>query len=376
MATTLVLGVAWALPGCWDYKEMENRAFVQMLGIDRREGQFEVTIQVINSQKAVGGGGGGGMRGGGEGAKAIPPFRALTARGKTVGQAINSLSGVLFREIDFEHLKVILIGEELARFGLDRIDFLDRDRKIPMNALLGVSHDPVSEVLRAATPGTQSPAEFLSKGMTHRGTRSNRTVEANFWTVFNRHLDSRLEDAFMPGVTSKLYGINYRGLAVFKKNRLAGWLNEEETAYFNGIKNEYFTSPEIPVEDPRLEGGRGFLMFDQGRGQYEVDLREGKPVLTFRAEILARLSGLPRGRIDSVKDQRRIARIFAEAEEKRYRAVIERLQKLGSDAIGFGEKLRQKRPDHPALRDWPSAYRGAPVEVDIQIQITTRGTRK
>ena len=98
---------ALLLTGCWDDAEINGRAFVLGFGMDaaREKGNYSFTFELAIP-----------VSGESDSSGAIRyTLRALTA--ETPGQAIHALEKDLGRQINFEQLNLILIGEALSREG-------------------------------------------------------------------------------------------------------------------------------------------------------------------------------------------------------------------------------------------------------------------
>lgn len=87
--------------GCWDFRGLDQRGFVLMVGIDRREDdKFRLSLQMQTATPGQQDGqGGGGQR----------PYRVLTGEGDTIREAFERARADIFRELDLTFMDTIVI---------------------------------------------------------------------------------------------------------------------------------------------------------------------------------------------------------------------------------------------------------------------------
>ncbi|BDG62398.1 Ger(x)C family spore germination protein [Caldinitratiruptor microaerophilus] len=355
LAAALALAVASA--GCWDFRDTDERALVLMVGIDRGQtAPYQVSVQIPIP------------RGGAPEALIASDFRVLAEEGRTVEEALEKIRASLYRFMELGQVKVVIVGEAVAREGLGGIDWLWHSRRFPAVAFLAVAREPVAEVIRARTPPVALPALFLYHAFRPTHGVDDGVVPVERWQALQR-LRSPLEDVFLPGVTSRKYGLNVEGVAVFREGRLVGWFSPEESRTFNRLRSTRFYGS---LAVPRGGGGKpGDLLLTGGRSRYGVRVGAGgEPVLWAHLEAQAAV------RERDEMPIRELEAAGARQLEEETRRVLARLQALGADPLGFGERLRRLDPTHPAVAGpeaWRRAYARAPLEVEAVIRIRTTG---
>ncbi|MCL2198015.1 MAG: endospore germination permease [Defluviitaleaceae bacterium] len=137
-----------AFTGCWDRVEIENRAFVVAMGVDRQEESYVVTLSIPII--------------GEEGEN--PEGHITKESGKTVTEAIKKLDAKNDKSLYFGQTKLVIIGTSLlekpekltpAIASLDNI--LKAKRRIHVLA----AKDP-TDILEAKPPGEVLPGAYLS----------------------------------------------------------------------------------------------------------------------------------------------------------------------------------------------------------------------
>ena len=121
-----LLATVTLLSGCWDYFDLERRAPVMGIGIDRAEGPdggFVVTAEIpratLASQTSLTGGPRGGQR---------EPYILVTARGATIGEALHNLNATIARRALWEQVISVVISEDVLQEGISPLlDLFNRN---------------------------------------------------------------------------------------------------------------------------------------------------------------------------------------------------------------------------------------------------------
>lgn len=375
----LLLGLAATLliSGCWDYRDIDNRALAIMIGIDRGEKKsHQVCVQIALPSKlkiARGGAGGGG---GGERDK---PYRVMCAEGAGVALALDDIRASLTQDLDTSHLKIVVVGAEMARAGLDQIDWVARNLQMMNTAFITVARGRSEEVVRAETESEEIPAFYLYHAYSGEFTRSRAVTPQHVWQVYYRDLMSGAHDPVLPAVTGRKYGLNFQGYGVFRGQRLAGWvdgLDAETLGMFLGRRISGTLQTSFPGQPEAVTG----LFVNNGSVKRAVELREGQPVLRISMRLSGDMRGLRTGvAVLNTQIERKLEEGYARDAERRVRSLIRKLQEMGTDPLGFRERLRRLDPSHPAVTDeqiWLRMYAEAPLEVRAEVTMVTPGTKK
>ena len=104
----LLLVIVCLLSGCWDREELEDKAYVIGLGLDRskHKGKIKVTMLLANPEV-------GSMQGGGGSTE--KPREIITFDANDFIAAKATANAIISRNISYELLKILIISEEYAR---------------------------------------------------------------------------------------------------------------------------------------------------------------------------------------------------------------------------------------------------------------------
>ncbi len=112
------------LAGCWDKKELNDLAIAVGLAIDKSEGGYKLSTQIVNPSEVSPQANSSG----------ITPVTVRSKQGKTMYEAIRRLSLTNSRRIYTSHLRLLVISEEVAKEGITEVlDYLSRDKDFRAN---------------------------------------------------------------------------------------------------------------------------------------------------------------------------------------------------------------------------------------------------
>lgn len=236
----LLVFVCLLLTGCYDYKELNTLAILSATSIDYQDGEFMVTAQEINPQAPD------------KTAVIQAPFFIYTGTGKSLQEAYRSITMTSSKFLYSHHLQLLLISENVAKEKLSEIiDFYLRNPAIrtEFNVIIYKNKNP----LEIITPITDISAAAIMNTIT----TNTKYLGTSKLMTFNELVDNYLnenqelvvpamdvinnsdEGESIKNVESSIVKENYQleNLAVFKNNKLLGYLNKEEALAYNYLKN-------------------------------------------------------------------------------------------------------------------------------------------
>lgn len=377
----LALLFTLVLSGCWERKELNEIAFVLGIGIDKAEKGYTVSMQVVIpsaiSSQSTGGGGGTGV-----------PVVVYKFTVPTFYDAQRMLNLDSSRTSYLGHIRVLVIGEELARSGVGEIlDVFKRSREPRMDFYVMVARGTTaSDVLNVLTPMDKLPANKLFSSLDNSYKDSAKTVAVTL-DDFIENLLSQGENPVLTGVevmgnpkdgeeksnverTTPKTRLEYHTVAVFRKDKLIGWLNEGETIGYNYI-NDKVTSHSGPIAGK----DRKPIVIEaiQASTKRKVKIIDGEPHIYLNVKALCNIEEVQS--IENLESESTIRRLEKETEKR----IIERMQntveqvnnRFNADIMGFGQsiyhaspkawtKLQQKKGDD-YLKSLPIHYSASVV---------------
>jgi spore germination protein KC len=363
----LALLMAMALAGCWDLEELTKRTVVLAIGLDEAPtGRVRVSLQipVVEELLIVPSGA----------AVSTKPFSIISAEGKSAFAAVPGLQSKTQMDLFLGHVKIIMINTAVAKKGLrDVVEFVSRHPTLPPQALLVLTDWQAREVLDQTLMDKRIPA-YSMVTFFHGSAKKDRVFPQRAWK-FNQIIASKTQDAYIPLMDylpdEKRLLIN--GLGVFDRDRLVGRLSGEETRMFGllagKISNGYLS---VPVKR------HGRLAFRKVNARAKTKLwRTGED---WHCEIKLRVSGyLIESTIGETlltsRDLKEIQTATAAYLNREMGKTLRHLQRLNSDILALGERMRATHSREWTAMDWEQVYPRMKIKVSVQFHIPRAGTK-
>ncbi|MCV9886757.1 Ger(x)C family spore germination protein [Metabacillus halosaccharovorans] len=367
--------------GCWSKKDLNELAIVTAIGIDKTEDGYSVSIQVLNPSELAGNTSSG---------------RTEVARfiksGETVFEALRKLSTDTPRRVYLAHLREVVFGEELAREGIGKaLDFISRDHEMRTDFYITVAKgSTAADILNIQTAIEKVPANKLFNAL-----ENSEIVWAAAKTV---KLDELINSIVSKGKEPVLTGIYHYGsaevgsnienvhnvspetglridyLAVFKKDKLIGWLNMNESKGFNYITDN-IKNTAVTIEQ---EDGKITIETLRSKTKVKGKMEKGKPVIDITVTPEGNIADVESS-IDLSKPENidKLEKKYADNIKEKVQTSVQKVQEdFQSDIFGFGEVIHRADPKAwKGLEDnWDEHFTNLNVNVHVKTEIRRLGT--
>jgi len=180
--TLVSLSLIFPLTGCWNSRELNDLAIVSAIGIDKAasKDEYRVTFQLVNpSATATSAGASTGQ----------PPITIYTSTDHTLFGALRKTSKQASRQLFFAHTQLIVIGEDLARSGIDNLfDIFERSHELRLNSAILVSRDTdAASILKVLIPVENQPAVGLVKKAKNTSKLWGENRDVNVYEAIRRY---------------------------------------------------------------------------------------------------------------------------------------------------------------------------------------------
>lgn len=373
----LLLLLPLFLTGCWDRVEIQDRLFVMSVAIDKtkesagKRSYFEFTAQLTEARALSG--------------KAnnphISPVWNATTSGPSIFECIRLMATRVARQPYYEHLQSIVIGEELAKEGIDRaLDLFYRDhesrRKIKLIIAKGAAKDAL-HVKPKLLPVSGRYISLLTEEGEAKTARLPKTASIGQFSS-NYHNGG---NSVLPAIRTEKHEVKMAGGAIMKGDQLIGWLSDQDVKALRWINGTFSAGDEIIVQKIRKEKMPKFTTLEVkgARSTVKTSIQNGQPVISLyiRGEGNLAEDGLGHNpTLDKIKDREQL--INHEIKKKAERLIALMQKKYKTDIFGFGEELR--RHQYPYWKahqhDWDEQFQNVEVQVDVQTFIRRTGQFK
>jgi spore germination protein KC len=370
------------LTGCWDRRELNELAITLALGIDKVDDEYQVTAQVvvpseISTKTSTG----------------RSPVTLFQAKGETVYEALRKMTKGSPRKIYPGHLRMLVLGEELAEEGIEEsLELLSRDWELRSDFFVVIAKDlTAGEVLDVTTTIESIPANKMFNTL--------KTSEAAWAATNGIILDELIADLTSEGKEAVLTGIlvtgdqemgsskqnvesitpaariEYDDLAVFKKDKLVGWLTERESRGYNDIVNEVQNTVSA-ISCP--EEGKATIEIIQLDSKMKGKINKGKPEVDVTIKVKGNIGEVEcQINLSEEKSIVELEKITKKKMEETINLTIETAQKqYKSDIFGFGEAIHRSNPKEwkKIKEQWDEEFSEMTANVKVDVKLVHTGT--
>lgn len=368
--------------GCWNRNEMNNLSIVLALGIDKAGDKYEISAQYIDPSAATRN----------QGSNRSPTV-VMSETQPSVFEALRKVTTKTSRRLYVSHLRFIVFDEQTAREGISQmLDFLFRDHEVRPDFYMAVAKNcRAKDVI-----GFVSPTEKLPGIDMYRSLKTSEKI----WSPTSAVNVKDLMIAFSKeGVEPVLTGMSltgniekgktmenanspispaeykYEGIGVFHRDRLVGWLNEDESKAYSYITNN-IRSTAGRVSCP---GGKSWFTIELTKSKVKVTpiIRDGEPHVKLKVAIEANLGEIQCS-VDIMDPQQ-----FKTLENSARKQVIgilnggiKKVQQYGADIFGFGEFFHRKFPKQwrSWKENWDEKFKNdLTYEIDMDYRLVHHG---
>lgn len=374
----LVVIILITLTGCYNYRELNDLAIVSAISVSKVDEEYNVIVQVVKPKKE-------------QDTSNInqPNFITFKSKGETLQEAFRLIVKESPKKIYGAQMQVLLLDESVAKDDLsDILDFFAREPEVRNEFYVLVSkNDNVLEVL---TPldniSSQNIMESLEANNKYLGYANLVTFNDLLAYYQNERIQIALPSIYLTGNidegdkdeniddsmvdTSVVLG----PLAIFKGNKLIGYLSEEESLAYNivmdNITNALITNK---YDDDK------YIVSEliKSKTDLEVDSKNNKINITVKGN--AAIKEVNYNNIN-LKDENNVKKIEDDLNKKIEKLVKNSIKnitkKYNSDIFGF-ENLFYKEDYkyYKQIKDkWSDKiFQNLEIKVDSKFEIVEQG---
>ena len=374
----LVVIILITLTGCYNYRELNDLAIVSAISVSKVDEEYNVIVQVVKPKKE-------------QDTSNInqPNFITFKSKGETLQEAFRLIVKESPKKIYGAQMQVLLLDESVAKDDLsDILDFFAREPEVRNEFYVLVSkNDNVLEVL---TPldniSSQNIMESLEANNKYLGYANLVTFNDLLAYYQNERIQIALPSIYLTGNNnvgdeeenidaSKVDTSVVLGpLAIFKGNKLIGYLSEEESLAYNivmdNITNALITNK---YDDDK------YIVSEliKSKTDLEVDSKNNKINITVKGN--AAIKEVNYNNIN-LKDENNVKKIEDDLNKKIEKLVKNSIKnvtkKYNSDIFGF-ENLFYKEDYkyYKQIKDkWSDKiFQNLEIKVDSKFEIVEQG---
>ena len=369
------------LTGCWSSHEVNTLAIAVCIGIDKTENGYLVTAQVLNPRAIAS-----------KKATVESPVVIYTAEGNDLAEIVRRFTTQSSRIFYNADLRMVVFGEDVAKDGIQNIlDYFLRNHEYRTDFYFVIAkNSTANEVLGILTPIESVPGSsmYISLKMSEEkwaAMKSVRIIEL---------VNSIIADGDNPVLTGieisqdeispkstdilKQSGeykkLKYTGLGAFNKDKIVGWLDEDESKGYNYITDNVKNTVEYADYDSKVKITYEII---NAKSRTKVYFLENKPAIEVKIKIKCNI-GIVEGEFDvSAEENKQVLnKLLASKVKLLCEKALNKAQKeLKNDIFGFGEAIHRKYPKtwEKLKDDWNDKFTDLPVNITVEAETKQLG---
>ncbi|WP_419881541.1 Ger(x)C family spore germination protein [Peribacillus sp. B-H-3] len=290
-------------------------------------------------------------------------FSAKGHTSKNIRQIIQSESP---KTLMIGRADVVLYNKELAEHGIGYyIKTLSRDPEIGRNIYLAVVDGSVEKMLKKNYTVSETPSRYLSD--LFNSNMNLNLPKTNLHSFLNTYKEEG-QDPIMPLLDNYQNKIRIKGVALFKKDKYAGSVSEEDSFLFKTVYENF----ENGLQEIKLKDG-SFLTIENLNSKVKYQMTEGD---FSKAEVQISMKGrvADAGRVTFTDPNalHAVEKDFSGVSSKKLNKMMKKFQKLHVDPLGLGEKMRSKTRNFD-FKEWKEKYPKMDITVKMDVELSQSG---
>ncbi|MEO2074826.1 MAG: Ger(x)C family spore germination protein [Bacillus sp. (in: firmicutes)] len=400
MLSCLLIGMIPLLSGCWDKKELEERAYVIGLGMAKNHQSNKIDITFLIANPEVG------SQQSGSGSNE-PAREIITITANDFITARNTANAIVARELTYDLLRVFVVSEELAS-DKDFIRYIydaTKDREIKRDSYLIVSKEEPRVFFINNKPKLETRPHKYFQFMITRGIETGLIPDSDLHRFFRvtendddlflaMYATTKLqkgekrgnEDEYIAGEIDTEGTSNqtqFIGSAVFKEGKMIGKITGQETRISvllddTSELNDVLTTYPDPF-NPKLRVAARVIK--KKNNDIKIDIKHGPPkisvTLPLTIEILSDPSMVNYG---AHEDKKKVLKKHLESviSGKIETFVKKTQQEFKGEPFIWSAEVRKKFKTIPEYKryDWMKVYPDAQVDVRAAVTLGEFGKQE
>ncbi|AIS53253.1 spore germination protein KC [Thermoanaerobacter kivui] len=379
----LILTITILLTGCWDKREINQLAFVQGLGIERgKDDMIHIIVEILKPGLLTAGGGGAGGTGGGSAAG--KPYAVFQASGVDFAKAFSNLNNELPRSLFLQYNEIIFLEEKFATSGIyQTLDFMTRNPEFRRTAyILVVTGGSLEELfdLPSSSELERYPyKEVLGIIANQRNTSSSYVCDLNEFIETleipqKAPITGRLEIVKKDG---KATGLRMVGSAVFNKDKLVGFLEEQDTKAVMVLMNKLKRS--TLTLDKGLKGEKAHISLVVTKAHTDIIPKVQDKDISFDIKVNIEAYMNEQETKYDLTEPQNLEKLQLLINDKIKQAINRALfilqKKYNADVVGFINILHQRKPKEwkKVQQDWDKIYPDVKFNVTVKSIVRRTG---
>jgi len=368
------------LTGCYNYRELNELAIATAVEVDKIEDEFHLLVQVANPKNPKD-----------ASSSNQPQFVTYEGKGKTIQEAFRNIIKSSSIKIYGMHIQLLIITENIAKEDLSSmLDFFFRNTEIRKEFYVLVDTTPNNdELLKVLTPVINLSSQNILNSLE----TNNKHMGISNLVTFNDLMDIYLDDnkeLILPTIyiegnyeegkteenlksTESDANILLGNMAIFKDEKLLGYLNKKQSIAVNIINNNV-KDVLITHECNKNKYTTEEITFD--KTDIKIDLKKLKVTINIKGSGYIAEYGCE-GDLTKEKTINKIKNNLNNYIEKELKKTITEInQKYNTDIYNFKDMIYKQNPKYfNKIKDnyYKEIFNKLTYEINSNIELQGKG---
>lgn len=357
--------ITWILlAGCWDYRELDEMAITAGLAVDKIDGNYLIATEIIDPQTGL------------EGSQIKSII--FEGEGRTVFDAVRNIIRKSGKKLFWSHAKTLIFSENLAKENMISVlDWINRDAESRGDMWVLVSKEKTAKEILGGEKALYDVLMYQMQDIMRAEEHLARFPTMEIWEFLND-----LQEEGCGAVAAGVYLVPYQGKsipqvsgsAIFKRDKMLGWLDDIETRAMLWVRNEVHGGL-IMVENVGQEDTQVVMEVFNSKTKVKPVYKNEKLKMKIDVSLDVGLGELSTGK-DYLTEEgiKFLEKATENTVKKQIEATIRKVQhNYNADVFKFGQSIRREIPDlWKGIRgDWDHIFPNLDTEINIKVKVTS-----
>ncbi|MBA2942057.1 Ger(x)C family spore germination protein [Paenibacillus sp. CGMCC 1.16610] len=275
-------------------------------------------------------------------------------------------------------LRSMIFGKELAKQGIWRaLDSYRRDYSVGEQLNIVVVNGSAVDMLTHSHTQIQSVGNYIDQLLTQQSD-IHEVPNTTLYSFARDYFDDGI-DPIAPMIMLKNDHVEIEGVALFKKDRYIGKLNQDKAAMF-AILHQNLKDAEFDIKFmDQSSGQKEGAMINSIISKRKVSVLKHDAGSSPQIVIHIQLSGIileytGTATFKEAAEQTALNQSLSVAIREQLQAIVDQVQRTGGDNLGFGTYVRNSMSYEEWEKfDWNARYPSAEIRVEVDASIRDFG---
>ena len=323
MKKIILISLLFLLTGCYDYKEINDLAIISAIGIDYKDGEYVITLEVLNDQND-------------KDSSKIKTY-TKTSSNKSLAKALEETADLLSDQANYSHVKLMILGENIVDGRFETIvDYFTRSTYFRENfyVLSSLDTEP-KKILENTTDENPIASTAIINMLESLNYSSNNSVLKTFDQIIEETLAFGKDTCFS-NITLDDEQFKIDGLAIFDKYEFKSKLDNDYATIYNILSGNFYR----PIFSKEYD----YLYFSIAIGEGKVEIDVDTNTITLSGNLTGKImDNEPNFTIRNLDTLEKLNNDFQKLINKKLDEFIRIVQENKSDILFLAESYYQDK---------------------------------